>query len=99
MPVRGNVGEARGAAMGGAVVCCHCWRAVWGFGGCVRPPTCASSGPRGGGAPLAERRGDAGVRARGASPSLPPMLSRRDAIGRGVVCCHWRAMGGLGRGA
>ena len=54
---------------------------------------------RGGGALLAERRGDVGVRGRGASLSLPPMLSRRDAIGRGVVCCHWRAMGGLGRGA
>ena len=33
MPVRGGVGEARGAATGGAVVCCHCWRAVWGLGG------------------------------------------------------------------
>ena len=35
MPVRGDVGEARGAVMGGAVVCCHCWCAVWGLGGCV----------------------------------------------------------------
>ena len=42
--------------------------------------------------PLAERRGDVGVRARGAALSLPPALSRGGAIGggRGVLplACH-----------
>ena len=73
MPVRGDAGAARGDVKGrGGVVCCHCWCAVRGLGGCVPPPICASSGPRGGGVPFAERRGDVGVRARGAALSLPP---------------------------
>ena len=45
--------------------------------------------------PLAEARGGVGARARGAALSLSPALSRGGAVGGGVVCCRWRAMGGL----
>ena len=31
MPVRGGAGEARGDVMAGALVCRHCWCAMWGY--------------------------------------------------------------------
>ena len=45
---------------------------------------------------LAERRGDAGKRARGAAPLSPSALSRVGATGGGEVCCRWCSMGGAG---
>ena len=96
MPARGGACEVRRAAIGGAVVCCSCWCAMWGPGGRAPPPTCATSGPRGEGVPLAEGRGDVGVRGRGAALSLSPALSRGDAIGGQVVWCRRRAIMGPG---
>ena len=81
MPARGGACEVRRAAIGGVVVCGSCWCAMWGPGGRAPPPTCATSGPRGEGVPLAEGRGDVGVRDRGAALSLSPALSRGDATG------------------
>ena len=95
MPARGyfeyfgGACEVRRAVIGGAVVCCSCWCAMWGPGGRAPPPTGATSGPRGEGVPLAEGRGDVGVRGRGAALSLSPALSRGDAI----RCCYWGAGG------
>ena len=62
-------------------------------------PMRATSGPRGGGGPLAEGRGDVGVRGRGAALSLSPALSRGGAIGGQVVWCRRRAMGEPGGAA
>ena len=39
MPTRGGACEVRRASIGGAVVCCACWRAVWRRGGRAQPPT------------------------------------------------------------
>ena len=49
--------------------------------------------------PLAERRGDVGVRGRGAALSLSSALLRGDAIGGQVVWCRRRAMGEPGGAA
>ena len=74
MPAREGACEVRRAAIGGAVVCRSCWCAVCRRGGRARPPMCATSGPRGEGAPRAEGRGDVGARARGEALSLSSAL-------------------------
>jgi len=70
MPARGGACEVRRAATGGVVVCGSCWCAMWGAGGRAPPPTCATSGPRGEGVPLAEGRGDVGARTRGSTAAV-----------------------------
>ena len=74
MSAREGACEARRAVTGGVVVCGSCWCAMRGAGGCAPPPTCATSGPRGEGMPLAEGRGDVRVRDRGAALPLSPAL-------------------------
>ena len=99
MPARGGVCEVRGAAMGGAVVCCPCWCAVWGRGGCVATADVCDEWPeRRGSAACRETRGCRGQGSGGSTVAAAGAVAWGRYWG-GVVCCRWRAMRGTGGGA
>ena len=95
-------GSSTGARGAGAVSD----RAAWSGAACSRRAPCDARGDAGRAClavtvhccamSLAERRGGAGKRARGAAPPSPPALSRGGATGGGEVCCRWCSMGGAG---
>ena len=87
---RGADAVSNRAALSGAA--CAGWAPRVARGDAGRAGRSATGGCRA--VPLAERRGDVRVRARGAALSPPPALSRGGAIGGGVVCCRWRTTGG-----